>query len=113
MLRADTDLRAHLLPARARACACVLHLLVLMHDILEPHNVEVRQLLEQADLSDGRGGHSLILRLQADLLQRHDLARHLVLRLVHHTVRALADLLQLRVALHALVLHGGVLLRHG
>ena len=39
---------------------------------LEPHYVGVLQLLQQGDLSDGRAGHSLVLRLQSDLLHGHD-----------------------------------------
>ena len=41
---------------------------------LEPHYVGVLQLLQQGDLSDGRTGHSLVLRLQSDLLHGHDLS---------------------------------------
>ena len=40
---------------------------------LEPHYVGVLQLLQQGDLSDGGAGHSLVLRLQPDLLHGHDL----------------------------------------
>ena len=41
---------------------------------LEPHYVGVLQLLQQGDLSDGGAGHSLVLRLQSDLLHGHDLS---------------------------------------
>lgn len=54
---------------------------------------------------------TLVLRLQPDLLERHDLVRHAVLRLVHHAVRPLPDLLQLLVPLHfglLLLWDGGV-----
>lgn len=47
---------------------------------------------------------TLVLGLEADLLERHDLVRHAVLGLVHHAVRPLPNLLQLLVPLHLLLI---------
>ena len=65
-----------------------------------PDNVWVLELLENADLPNRRAWDALVLGLQSDLLERNKLPRHAVARLVHHTVRALADLLDLLVLLH-------------
>lgn len=48
---------------------------------------------------------TLVLGLEADLLERHDLVRHAVLGLVHHAVCPLPDLLQLLVPLHFLCVY--------
>lgn len=81
-------------------------LLVLVDDVAQSHDVLVRQLLQERDLADRRRRDTLILRLEADLLQGNDLLRHLVLRLVDDSVSSLANLLELRVALHADVAGG-------
>ena len=70
-------------------------LLLAVNDVLQPDDVLVLQLLEQGNLADCSGGHALILRVEADLLERNHLLAHAVARLVHHTVRSLADLFQL------------------
>ncbi len=59
----------------------------------------VVQLFEDRDLSHRRRRHALLLVLEPDLLQRDDLVRHRVARLVHHAVGAFAQLVQLLVAL--------------
>lgn len=46
-----------------------------------PNDVGVLQLLEERDLSDGRGRNAFVLRLQANLLECDDLIRHPILRL--------------------------------
>ena len=53
-----------------------------------PDDVLALELLEQADLADGRAGHALILSFQPDLLERDDLVGARVASLVHDTVRA-------------------------
>ena len=65
-----------------------------------PHDVWVLELLENADLPNRRAWDALVLSLQSNLLERNELPRHAVARLVHHTIRALADLLDLLVLLH-------------
>lgn len=47
--------------------------------------------------SSGSGGHS---RVEPDFLKRHHFSRQLVLGFVHHSVRALSDLLHLLEVLH-------------
>ena len=68
--------------------------------VVQPHNVRVHQLLQQRDLPDRRARHPLVNAVQPDPLQRHNLPRLPVLRLVHHPVRPLTHLLQLRVLVH-------------
>ena len=58
------------------------------------------ELLQQRDLADGGRGHALLLLLQPDALQRHDLVVRAVARLVHHAVGPLADLLHLLEIIH-------------
>lgn len=56
---------------------------VVVHDILELHNVGVLELLQQADLPDRRRRYTLVLVLQPDLLKRDERAVLAVPRLVH------------------------------
>lgn len=53
-----------------------------------PNNIVVLELLEERDLADGGAWHALVLRFESDLLERDDLVRCDVFRLVHDTVRA-------------------------
>lgn len=55
----------------------------------------------QTDFSNCRGWDTLIFCLETNFLQRYDFASHTILALVHHTVCALADLLNLLVSLHS------------
>ena len=53
-----------------------------------PDDVGVLELLEEADLADRGRGHALVLRLEADLLERDDLVGVHVARFVHDAVCA-------------------------
>jgi hypothetical protein len=57
-----------------------------VHDV--PDNVLVVQLLQQADLANGSGGHALVFGLEPNLLQRDDLIRADIAGLVDDTVCA-------------------------
>lgn len=70
----------------------------------------VVQLFEDRDLSHRRRGHAFFFVLEADLLERDDLVRHRVARLVDHAVGAFAQLVELLVAL--LGVHSRVLVHH-
>jgi hypothetical protein len=59
----------------------------------------VGEEVEEGDLAESGGRDALLVHLEAGLLERHQLARHLVLRLVHLAVGAFPDLLQLLVLL--------------
>jgi hypothetical protein len=50
--------------------------------------VILAQLLEQTDLSDRRARHALVLRLETNLLERHDVPGGDVPRFVDHAVGA-------------------------
>lgn len=50
--------------------------------------VVLAQLLEQTDLPDRRARHALVLRLETDLLERHDVPSGDVPRFVDHAVGA-------------------------
>ena len=71
-------------------------LVVLVYDVEQLDDVEVVELLEQRDLAYGRARHAVRLRVEADALERDHGAARVVLGLVHHAVRALADLLDAR-----------------
>jgi hypothetical protein len=60
----------------------------------------VGEEVEEGDLAERGGRDALLVHLEAGLLERHQLARRLVLRLVHLAVGALPDLLQLLVLSH-------------
>ena len=64
---------------------------VLLHAVLEVNDVLVGQLAQQADLAQRRRRNALVLDLQADALQRHNLVVLHISRLVHHSVRALSQ----------------------
>ena len=66
----------------------------------------VGEEVEEGDLAERGGRDALLVHLEAGLLERHELARGLVLRLVHLAVGALPDLLQLLVFVHDVDLHG-------
>ena len=68
-----------------------------LEDVLQLHDVAVAQLAQDRDLAQRRGRHAVVLAVEPHLLERHELAGHDVLRLVHDAVRALAKLLQLAV----------------
>ena len=53
----------------------------------------VGEEVEEGDLAERGGRDALLVHLEAGLLERHELARGLVLRLVHLAVGALPDLL--------------------
>lgn len=53
-----------------------------------PNDIVIFELLEQRDLADGGARYALVLRLQPDLLERDDLIRADVSRLVHDAVRS-------------------------
>lgn len=53
----------------------------------------MRQHFEELDLSQRRDGKTILLIVHQDFLEREDLARYPVLRLVHFTKCALAELL--------------------
>lgn len=53
------------------------------------------QLLEDGNLADGRARYALVLSLQPNFLESHELAVDSVPGLVHHTVRPFPDLLHL------------------
>ena len=53
-----------------------------------PDDIVVLEFLEERDLANGGARHALVLRLEPDLLQRDDLVRADVARLVHDAVRA-------------------------
>lgn len=57
--------------------------------------VILAELLEQTDLPDRCTGHAFVFRLESNLLQSDKVARREVSGLVHDTVCALSDLLQL------------------
>ena len=63
-------------------------------NVLQPHDVLVLQLLEQGNFTDGSGGNALVLGVEANFLEGNHLLAYAVSRLVHHTVRSLADLFQ-------------------
>ena len=72
--------------------------LVLLHEhVHERDDVGMLKLAQQRDLAYGRARHALLVVLQADFLERHQLIGDLVLALVDDAVRALADLLDLDV----------------
>jgi hypothetical protein len=92
-----------------------LPLLVLpLLEVDETHHVRVlRQHPQQRHLPQRGGRHALVVLEKPRLLQRHDLARHLLPRLVHLPVRALPDLLQLLIQVHGpppVIVDGGRLL---
>ncbi len=60
---------------------------------LLPHLTQKKKE-KSINLPDGRGGHALVLLVQADLLQSNDLIIGPVLRLVNNPVRPLTDLLK-------------------
>ena len=53
-----------------------------------PNDIVIFELLEQRYLADGGARYALVLRLQSDLLERDDLVRADVTRLVHDAVGA-------------------------
>lgn len=65
-----------------------------------PHDVRVLELFQKTDLSDGGARHTLIFGIEPNPLEGHDLACFSVLRLVHDTVGALSQLVDLHVFLH-------------
>lgn len=65
-----------------------------------PDDVLVLELLQQRYLPNRGGRHALLLLLQPDALERHDLVRDAVAGLIHHPVRPLADLLHLLEVVH-------------
>lgn len=65
-----------------------------------PDDVIVLELLQQRNLTNSRRRHPLLLLLQPDALQRHDVVRGSVARFVHHAVRALSDFFQLFKVVH-------------
>jgi len=65
-----------------------------------PDNVLVLQLLEQADFTKCRRGHSLIVIIKSNSFQSHNFARLSVFPLEHRSIGALANLVQLFVLLH-------------
>lgn len=65
-----------------------------------PDDVLVLELLEKRYLPNRGGRHALLLLLQPDSFERHDLVRDAVAGLVHHPVRPLADLLHLLEVVH-------------
>ena len=76
------------------------HLPLSVQHVVQPHHVLVLQLLQDADFPEGGRRHSLVVVVQLHLLQRHDLAALVVLRLEHRAVRSLSDLLYLGVLVH-------------
>lgn len=69
-----------------------------------PDDVGVLQLTQHGDLSQRRAGDTVVLGLETDPLERHDLLGREVQRLVDHAVGALADgaaLLDALVPVHA------------
>mmetsp|Transcript_25471 Transcript_25471/g.78404 ORF Transcript_25471/g.78404 Transcript_25471/m.78404 type:complete len:353 (-) Transcript_25471:83-1141(-) len=73
---------------------------VRVHDVVQRHDVRVRELLQQRNLPDRRRRHALLLVRKPDLLQRQDLLRPHVPHFVHHPVRPLPHLLHLLVLVH-------------
>ena len=59
------------------------------------------QLLEDADLTDGRARDALVLCLKTDFLERNHFACKAIPRLVHYTIRPLSNLLDLLILLHS------------
>ena len=57
-----------------------------MHII--PHDIIILEFLEERNLANGGTRYALVLRLETDLLERHDLVRANITRLVHDAVRA-------------------------
>ena len=60
----------------------------------------LRHFLEQRNLADGGGRNALIVALQQNLLQGHNLARLLVAGLEHHSVGALPEKRELSAPKH-------------
>eukprot|EP00051_Salpingoeca_urceolata_P034199 m.23969 g.23969 ORF g.23969 m.23969 type:complete len:384 (-) comp7346_c0_seq1:76-1227(-) len=75
-------------------------LVLRMDHFHQPDNVGVVELLEKRDLPDGGAWDTLVLGLQFDFLQGHKVIGANNLCLVHCTVRALPNLLNLVVLLH-------------
>ena len=65
----------------------------------------VGEEVEEGDLAERGGRDPFLVHLEPGLLQRHQLPRRLVLRLVHLPVRPLTDLLELLVLVHDVDLH--------
>ena len=83
-----------------------IELLLGINDLLQFDDVWMFKSFEEGDFSDGSRRHSIILFLQSDFLQGHDLARLQVLALIHDTISALTELLHILVALELVrVLH--------
>ena len=64
-----------------------------VNNVKELHNVLVAELLQEANLSDRRARHALLLRVETDALQRDDVAIGAVFGAEHDAVGALANLL--------------------
>mmetsp|Transcript_36102 Transcript_36102/g.93777 ORF Transcript_36102/g.93777 Transcript_36102/m.93777 type:complete len:558 (-) Transcript_36102:101-1774(-) len=71
-----------------------------VHHILQPDDVLVVELPEEGDLPDGGARYALVLLLKHDLLERDNVPRLPVARLVYHAIGALPQLFQFLVLLH-------------
>mmetsp|Transcript_29447 Transcript_29447/g.80815 ORF Transcript_29447/g.80815 Transcript_29447/m.80815 type:complete len:353 (+) Transcript_29447:448-1506(+) len=75
-------------------------LLLGVDNVVKADDVGVLQLLEDGYLTDRRRRDALVLRLEANLLERDEVTRKAVLCLVHDAISALTNLLDLLILLH-------------
>ena len=76
-------------------------LAVLVHHVVQLHDVVVREFFQEADFADSGGRHAFILCFKPYFLERDEVASGPILGFVDHTVRPFADFLHLLIALHA------------
>mmetsp|Transcript_13839 Transcript_13839/g.19369 ORF Transcript_13839/g.19369 Transcript_13839/m.19369 type:complete len:208 (+) Transcript_13839:656-1279(+) len=68
--------------------------------IVETNDVGMLKFFEERNFANGRGGDTFIFRFQTDLFEGDDFSGHTILRFVHDTVRALADLFHFLIPFH-------------
>ena len=89
-------------------------LVLAVDNFLQLDNVGMAQALEETNLSDGGGGHTIVFLLQSNLLKCDYLARYQIAALVNNTVGALSQFLLSLVAIQGgCLLDESLLLRGG
>ena len=87
-------------------------LVLAVDNLLQLDNVGVAEALEEANLANGGGRHTIIFLLQSNLLKCDYLARYQIAALVHNTVGTLSQFLLPLVAIQGgRLLHESLLLR--
>ena len=77
-----------------------LQLILPRNHLSQSYNIGMRECLEERYFSDCSRGQSLVLVIESDLLDCHDIVGEFVAGLVDHPVSALTDLVDALVALH-------------